>query len=109
MHVLRPKRIDRKVVSWTNGMHRWSAIMSSEAAAPNMANAEEQGRLDELMNDVNFPMPGVDDLDLDFDYEFNAQDLPRFGVGTPAAPNEYLLDQQFGAVAALATQASSRN
>lgn len=71
-----------------------------------MANAEEQRRLDDLISDVNFPMPEADDLDLDFDFDFSAKDVTNAGTGLPAVPDEYMLDHQYGAVAALATQAS---
>lgn len=73
-----------------------------------MANAEEQRRLDELMNDVNFPMPGPEDLDLDFDFDFDASKAGRPGKEPSEPARENILDQQYGAVAALATQARSR-
>ena len=73
-----------------------------------MANADDQNRLEELMSDVNFPMPGPDDLDLDFDFDFEASGLARPGKGRPETPRENMLDQQYGAVAALATQVSNQ-
>lgn len=55
------------------------------------------------MNDANFPLP--DTLDLDFDYDFEGQDLPVDSRGLmPPAGSDYMFDQQYGAVAALATQ-----
>lgn len=71
-----------------------------------MAGAEEQRKLDDLMSDVNFPMPGPEDLDLDFDFDFETSKLTEIGRGPPATPRENILDQQYGAVAALATQVS---
>lgn len=68
-----------------------------------MAHAEEQSRLEDLMNDVNFPMPGPEDLDLDFDFDFETSKLAKAGKGVPM-PRENMFDQQYGAVAALATQ-----
>ena len=73
-----------------------------------MANAEEQRRLDELINDKNFPMPGPEDLDLDFDFDFDASHSNRPGNEPSLPVREDILDQQFGAVAALATQARSK-
>lgn len=70
-----------------------------------MANAEEQRRLDELMNDVNFPMPGPEELDLDFDFDFDASKSYRSGKEPSLPVRESIVDQQYGAVAALATQA----
>ncbi len=72
-----------------------------------MANAEEQRRLDELMNDVDFPMPGPEDLDLDFDFDFDANRVNRPGMEPSLPAREHILDQQYGAVAALATQVLS--
>lgn len=69
-----------------------------------MANAEEQRRLDELMNDVNFPMPGPEELDLDFDFDFDASKSYRSGKEPSLPVRESIVDQQYGAVAALATQ-----
>ena len=70
-----------------------------------MSNAEEQRRLDELMNDVNFPLPGPEDLDLEFDFDFDASKSNRPGKEPSLPVREHILDQQYGAVAALATQA----
>jgi hypothetical protein len=66
-----------------------------------MGSYEEEQSLEDLMNDANFPLP--DTLDLDFDYDFEGQSvLDDTGLRPPGA--DYMLDQQYGAVAALATQ-----
>ena len=68
-----------------------------------MADAEGQRKLEDLINDANFPMPGPEDLDLDFDYDFETGRIAR---GAPSTPRDNVLEQQYGAVAALATQVS---
>ena len=68
--------------------------------------ADEQFRLDEFMSDANFPLPGPDEIDLEFDFDFDATEPVKAGIGSPATPCDSILDQQYGAVAALATQAS---
>lgn len=66
-------------------------------------NSFDEKSLEDLMNDVNFPLP--DTLDLDFDYDCEGQGFVGDGRGPmPAVGTDYMLDQQYGAVAALATQ-----
>ena len=67
-----------------------------------MADHAQSRHLDELINDINFPLPDGDMLDLDFDFE--SSDFLDEALGLQDTPMESLLDQQYGAVAALATQ-----
>ena len=64
-------------------------------------NSFDEKSLEDLMNDANFPLP--DTLDLDFDYVFEDQGLNDKNGEVPVGM-DYMLDQQYGAVAALATQ-----
>lgn len=53
----------------------------------------------------NFPLPESDFLDLDFD--FDSTNFLDEALGLQDTPMDSMLDQQYGAVAALATQAGS--